>query len=518
MNRLILIILALLLANNVFALETKEICGDPIPQGWVLTNRYHDLGKCNTPYPPTPLQANVSVITRWDNLPVGTVLDTCNQSPPSGWSAEPSRYDGSICGCPWPGGCTALSPNVVRMTHVQCVSQSQGTCYGTGWVTASPNPVTIPYGQTKGASQVSYGTSGTLNGAACLWVSQNGAAPTPQSCGGASGTVSWPNVPVGGTSRFIIAPSGSSPSPELASVTIKGIAAAQPSLSASPNPVIVPYGQANAATTLTWNAPGYTGACVWISNNGGTPSPMSCGGAASSGSVLWPYIPSSGNTKFFLAPSNTNPSVSTLATLTVNGIPGAQPTMKLVPKYNLVETSPTSGNVLIPATASPTQGPFTFTWNAPGYPSVDLQGQTNGGPWLEPFNITASGTTDQPMPLGTTYNYRLLPHGATSPVLATLSVSGIAAPAPTFSTVPSQVIVPVGSTAGSFTLKWNAPGYEMLDMTGQTNGGAWSAPFGIGPSGTSVQPISVGTTYNYRFYPRGDTVHIIGTATVRASR
>jgi hypothetical protein len=207
-----------------------------------------------------------------------------------------------------------------------------------------------------------------------------------------------------------------------------------------------------------------------------------------------------------------------LATKTVTGIAGAQPTLKLVPKYNLVQTGPSSGNVLIPATASPTSGPFTFSWNGPGYPSLDLQGQVNGGAWLSPLNIPASGSSDQPISLGTTYTYRLLPHGATSPILATLSVSGVAAPAPTFSINPAHVVVPPGSNEGSFTFTWNAPGYESLDLAGQVNGGAWGAPFAISKSGSSTQPIPVGTTYNYRFYPPGDTVHIIGTLSVSASR
>lgn len=286
-------------------------------------------------------------------------------------------------------------------------------------------------------------------------------------------------------------------------------------LSTSASSVVVPYGQSAGSVNVSWATANTNGSCVWQSTSGAAPALWSCGGT--SGSGVWPYVPPGGNTKFILTTNGSSPS-PVLATKTVTGIAGAQPTLKLVPKYNLVQTGPSSGNVLIPATASPTSGPFTFSWNGPGYPSLDLQGQVNGGAWLSPLNIPASGSSDQPISLGTTYTYRLLPHGATSPILATLSVSGVAAPAPTFSINPAHVVVPPGSNEGSFTFTWNAPGYESLDLAGQVNGGAWGAPFAISKSGSSTQPIPVGTTYNYRFYPPGDTVHIIGTLSVSASR
>lgn len=509
----VFLLLISLIPKLSFAFESTNACSsEPVPAGWLIRDIEWDPTRCGNPI---EIYGNVYNIVRVDNLPIGEELGVCNTNfiIPLGW--QTTRYASSIMQCNPHNYINPLN-NIIFLKHVQCVNQSASTCNGTGWVTASPNPVTIPYGQSNGVTQITFGTAGTLDNRYCIWVSENGAAARLVSCD-AERTFSWPYITPGSTSRFIVT-SSNSPSLELASIIVRGVASAQPSLGVNPSSIVVPYGQANGSTTVTWSSPGYPGSCVWISNNGEAPRAWTCSGSGTSGNSVWPYVPAGGNTRFFLTPANTNPSTSTLATKTVTGIAGAQPTLKLVPKYNIVQTGASSGNVLIPATASPTSGPFTFSWTGPGYPSLDLQGQINGGAWLSPLNIPSSGSSDQPIPLGTTYTYRLLPHGATSPVLATLSVTGVAAPAPTFRINPAHVVVPPGASEGNFTFTWNAPGYEALDLAGQVNGGAWGTPFAIPKSGSSTQPIPVGTTYNYRFYPPGDTVHIIGTLSVSASR
>lgn len=404
---------------------------------------------------------------------------------PSGWVITRATWDMLRCNTPYPP--LFGQANVYTITNVSnlplnstayiCATQT-APIIPPGWSHISNNPddgsCDCPWGDGPGGCDASFyqGNRFLIKHTACLSPPSPGSCPPP------------PPDPTG-------------------------------TLSTSASSVVVPFGQTQGSVTVNWTASNTSGACIWQSTSGASPRLWLCGGTT--GSSAWPYIPAGGNTKFILTTNGSSPS-PVLATKTVTGIAGAQPTLKLVPKYNLVQTGPSSGNVLIPATASPTSGPFTFSWNAPGYPSLDLQGQVNGGAWLSPLNIPASGTSDQPIPLGTTYTYRLLPHGATSPILATLSISGIAAPAPTFNISPAHVVVPPGSNEGSFTFTWNAPGYESLDLVGQVNGGAWGAPFGIARSGSSTQPIPVGTTYNYRFYPPGDTVHILGTLSVSASR
>ena len=291
-----------------------------------------------------------------------------------------------------------------------------------------------------------------------------------------------------------------------------------PTISASSSSIVVPYGASSKNTTISWSAS--STASSWRTDisykkNGG-------------GEVKWKDDVPAGSDVFPIAPGDSvvfyayqhHYDLSRSNSVTVKGVAGAQTTFAVTPAFNIVSTGAGSAKVLIPATA--TMGPFGFKWNAPGYDAIDIQGQVNNGTWGAPLWIAPSGTNGDNISVGTTYNYRMYPHGLTSPLLATLSVSGVAAPAPTFSINPAHVIVPLNATTGTFTFAWNAPGYEALDVTGQvvTGGipGTWSGPLSIAASGNNGDNIAVGTTYNYRFYPRGDSVHIIGTLSVTASR
>jgi hypothetical protein len=278
--------------------------------------------------------------------------------------------------------------------------------------------------------------------------------------------------------------------------------------------VVIPYLQTTGSTSVHYTLANASAGCIWVSTNGGTPTLWWCSGT--SGTNTYIYLQKNVTSKFILTTSSTTPS-PVLDSVTVTGVAGAQATLHVTPGYDIVTTGATTANVLVTATASPSTAPFAYSWSAPGYPSIDLQGQINGGAWGTPVVVGSSGNTGDNIPLGATYAFRILPHGATSPVLATMTLTGVAAPAPTFVPNPAHVIVPVGQTSGSFLLTWNAPGYESLDITGSINGGAWSAPFNIGASGTTGDNIPVGSTYNYRFYPHNDVQHIIGTTTVTAS-
>lgn len=407
-----------------------------------------------------------------------------SQAVPLGWVVTRAKHDMSRCTTPrppLPGQANAYTitniSNLPLNSEVHICSTLSGQTIPPGWSSisrhADDGSCDCPYGTGPGGCDPSYYQNNRflIRHTACL------SPPSPGSC------------PV---------------APPAATGTI----------SASSSSVIVPYGQSTATVNISWTAQNTNSVCVWQNAPGAAPSLWACTG--SSASQAWPYIVAGSSAKFTLSTSSSSPN-PVLATTTVMGVAGAQPTMTFLPRYNLVQTTASSGNVLIPATHSPAQGIFAFSWNTPGYTRVDLQGQTNGGAWQTPFEITVSGSTTQVVPLATTYTYRLVPHGSTSPVLATLTVAGVSAPAPTFSINPAHVIVPLGSTQGTFTFTWSAPGYEYLTVTGQTNGGAWSAPFSIQPTGTSTQPIPVGTIYTYRFHPPEDTSIIIGTLTVRSS-
>jgi len=216
---------------------------------------------------------------------------------------------------------------------------------------------------------------------------------------------------------------------------------------------------------------------------------------------------------------------STVATKTIHlNVSAPLPTFEVLPVSNVVLIgNPSTANVLIPATANPQKGAFSFKWAGPGYPSLDLRAKVNGASnWGAPVWISASGTNGDNIPVNTTWQYGLFAHGDSANVLKTYTVKGVAAAAPTFALSPTHVIVPAGSTTGPFSFSWNAPGYETLDLVGQVvrNGvaGQWGSPVWIGGYGNNGDNIAVGDTYNYRFYPHGDTTHIIGTLSVAATR
>lgn len=168
--------------------------------------------------------------------------------------------------------------------------------------------------------------------------------------------------------------------------------------------------------------------------------------------------------------------------------------------------------VQIPATA--TTGPFTFTWNAPSYSSLDLQGQINGGTWGAPVWIPNSGINGDSIPLGDVWTYRFLPHGATSPVLGTITVAGIAAPPPYFYITPAQVVIQPNQTSGPYAFGWNAPGYQSLDLWGKVNDEPWHIGPEIPAAGNNGNNLAASVTHQYRFYPHGDSTHILGALTV----
>lgn len=194
-------------------------------------------------------------------------------------------------------------------------------------------------------------------------------------------------------------------------------------------------------------------------------------------------------------------------------IPGGN--MTIQPLYNIYGGAD-SQNVDVSIPATQTTGEFAYAWNAPGYGTVDLQGRINNGPWLTPLQVSATGNTGDHIPLGTKYTFRILPHGG-STVLAQISFTGVTAFPPWFQMMVPHVIVPIGQSTGTYTYQWNAPGYEFLDVRRRVNSGGWEAPTKIAKVGTSNGSIAVGTTYQFRFYPHGDTTHLLFTLTVTAS-
>jgi hypothetical protein len=165
-------------------------------------------------------------------------------------------------------------------------------------------------------------------------------------------------------------------------------------------------------------------------------------------------------------------------------------------------------------------GPFTYEWHAPGYSSLDLQSSINGGPWqpTPPINVPASGQYSDRIGSGTTYRFRFLPHGDSTNVLATLTVSGVTAPSPVFAANPVHLVT--NAASANTLVNWNAAGYGMIDWCGSINAQDWQCgQLTTAASGSTIVPVPVGTTYSWRFYPHGSphqggTEQLLGELTI----
>jgi hypothetical protein len=115
----------------------------------------------------------------------------------------------------------------------------------------------------------------------------------------------------------------------------------------------------------------------------------------------------------------------------------------------------------------------------------------------------------------TLHQYRFYPHNDSTHTLGSLTINGVPATTPTFS-APTDVIVPGNATSGTFTLAWNAIDYASLDLWGQVNNDPWHFGLNVPAQHSTTETIPVGSTYRYRFYPPGDSMHILKTLVVTA--
>lgn len=90
-------------ASTVNAQNTQEICANStIPVGWVLTNDFHSSIMCGNPF--NPLDLNVWIITRHDNMPRDARMPVCNPvrsgngGLPPGWAVENTFHNSLSCG------------------------------------------------------------------------------------------------------------------------------------------------------------------------------------------------------------------------------------------------------------------------------------------------------------------------------------------------------------------------------------------------------------------------------------
>lgn len=100
-------------------------------------------------------------------------------------------------------------------------------------------------------------------------------------------------------------------------------------IAALPTTVPIPYGQANASTTVGWFA-SMSSACVWVETDGVGTQLWSCDGK--SGSQTWPYVSAGVTQTFVLSPSSTT-ATPVLSSVQVKGVEGSAPRITAAPKY-----------------------------------------------------------------------------------------------------------------------------------------------------------------------------------------
>ncbi|MBK8701232.1 MAG: hypothetical protein IPN29_17510 [Saprospiraceae bacterium] len=78
--------------------ETQDICANSsLPSGWIVTGGRWCPSCCG--YSGGGIYNNVLTITRYNNLPVGTVMEVCaGQSTPPGWVVVGGRWCPTCCG------------------------------------------------------------------------------------------------------------------------------------------------------------------------------------------------------------------------------------------------------------------------------------------------------------------------------------------------------------------------------------------------------------------------------------
>jgi len=270
-------------------------------------------------------------------------------------------------------------------------------------------------------------------------------------------------------------------------ITVGTSAASAPpnSLTATPNPVVVPFGATVGATTITWSAPQAQAVELHI----GSPNGILFSGGGSSGSAqTGPWV-SDGMT-FYLQDTTGGKSLvaaNTLATLVVHV---AQQAAQLSFSANPNPVSVPTGI---------TAGATTLAWSAPQAGRVELHLGSPTGILFAAGTSAGSAQTGPWVTDGMTFYLQDTTSGkalTAANTLATLIVHVVQQAAQlSFSANPNPIPVVSGALLGSTLLQWDAPGAETVEIHVGSAAGILFA--GGAPSGTAQtgQWVSDGMTF-----------------------
>jgi hypothetical protein len=163
----------------------------------------------------------------------------------------------------------------------------------------------------------------------------------------------------------------------------------------------------------------------------------------------------------------------------------------------------------------------TMTWTAAcdcqNY-ETDIAYYLNHDPYsyTEWQNDAPAGSAPFTVRVGDYIEFYAFQHHFSPPDGNRLVVTGVQGGAPAFHVTPSIVYVEAPQTSGLFTMTWNAPGWDMLDLCSSTNGAPRVCDVEILDHGSTTQTIPVGATYQFFFTPHLQNSNVLGSLTVQS--
>ncbi len=347
----------------------------------------------------------------------------------------------------WPGGApvqkTHLAIQAARLRvrgHLRVAAAAAALAFLASTVhaqsislTANPNPIIVPAGTTSGVTTISFNAPGYPN----AQVRVGSATGTELGCceSGSAVTGNW----VTDGMNFYLVDGNTGNVLQTTTVYLSN-----PTISASPNPIIVPAGATSGVTTISFNAPGYPNAQVRVGS--ATGGELGCCGSGTAVTGNWV----TNGMNFYLVDENTGNVLQTTTVYLGNASLSASPNPIVVP-------------------AGTTAGVTTISFNAPGYSNTQVRVGSPTGDWMLCCESSGSGLTGDWVTNG--MNFYLV-DANTGNVLQSLTVQLQAGPI-TLTATPNPILVPPGATVGTTAISYNAPGYPNAQVRPVSPTGAW---------------------------------------------
>ena len=315
------------------------------------------------------------------DTPLNQVLFVCTANGvPTGWTQYSPATTSTLC-VGLPGGGMTIQHTTCLSTDVVCNQPPNSISY-------SPNPVVVPYNQTSTNVVISYSAQGTPT---CVYEDIDTTDPhksVASICGAQIGSATFAVAP---GHKYFFWVGNNDPITEWAYTPFFNVTqGSQPTLIATPNPVVVPFGKTSAMFDLAWNAPYYAQISLYGVQNIDNAGIILCLGNAIGAGNLSSAMKVGEDATIYLTPytgcvggsSVTSVPTPVLQTLEVKGLQGAAASLRASPNP-------------VTIAAGQSSAPYTLSWSAAGYSHVTLYGSNNlisGGAILCLGDVAGSGS------------------------------------------------------------------------------------------------------------------------------